>query len=716
MFFRSKTRLRATWVAACLLPMLAQAQLSVADYVNTMVGTAASDARSTSVFGRGTEVLGQTLPAVLEPNGQTFWTPQTRTSERKCVAPFYFDDREFQGIRASHWIVGGCTQDYGSATVMVTMNTPRTATPYEPHDVQSTPYYYCARLREEQLTTELTGRSHSALLRYVFHASGTAYVRIAVNSDTGEGRVCYDAATRSVQTENPVHRLYQGRGQRAGFSGWMYVQLPEGVDFCPVRLAEDKDAPPQELCLSFSVRQGDTLLLRAATSFRSIDGARRNLQSELPHADFDLARRQLKERWEERLGVLEAEGRDVATLRKFYTALYHTAFLPRLMSDCDETPYYTDFSLWDTYRALHPLLVLLWPWQAGDMMQSLVMFGGRGGWLPTFPCWDSYTSAMIGDHATAVLCDAWIKGVRTFDTKGAYRLMRRNAFKIPSSPEEYKDGKGRRALASYLKYGYVPLEDSVPDAYHTREQTSRTLEYAYDDWCLSRVAWRLNKRKDASELIRRSENWRNVLDPHSGYVTGRHADGRFEGSNPFELQPFITEGAPCHYTFYVPHDVSGLIRAMGGKDAFVARLDTLFDRRLYWHGNEPCHQIPYLYSLAGEWQKTQDVVARILREEYRDTPGGLSGNDDAGQMSAWYVFSALGFYPVCPGSQDYVLGIPAFPKLTLHLPNSRRLTILREVPDGTPCTLVELNGARLTTPTISHHQILEGGTLRFAAQ
>lgn len=715
-----------------LLPTLLAAQATAVDFVNTMVGTAACDAPPTSIFGRGTEVLGQTLPAVLLPNGQTFWTPQTRTSERKCVAPYYHDDQEFMGVRASHWIVGGCTQDYGSATIAVTMDAESASLPYGQRQEISTPYYYKLTLPGGQPTTELTGHAHSAMLRYVFHSNGTACLHVTVNSDTREGSIRYDAARRRVCAENPVHRLYQGRGQRAGFSGWLALQLPHGVGLRPLPEPETADGQPQRLRLVFSVNAGDTLLLRAATSLRSGDGAWRNLNHELPTWNFEQACQWLKERWNERLGAVEVESQDTLALRKFYTALYHSSFLPRLMSDCDEPQdYYTDFSMWDTYRALHPLLVLLWPKLDGDMMQSLVEFGKRGGWLPIFPCWDSYTAAMIGDHCTAALCDAWVKRVWNFDIKSAYRLMRQNAFRSPRTEAEYKDGKGRRALKSYLQYGFIPLEDEVPDAYHTREQTSRTLEYAYDDWCLSQVAWQLHKRRDAAKLIQRADNWRNVLNPQTGYTSGRHADGRFDTSNPFELQPFITEGSPCHYTFYVPHDIPGLMQAMGGKEQFVAKLDTLFfgfgegkklpslgggGGGLYWHGNEPCHQIPYLYAMAGELQKTQAVVARIMQQEYRDTPGGLSGNDDAGQMSAWYVFSALGFYPVCPGSPDYVLGLPAFDKVIVHLSPTHTFTILRDAPDGTPCTVVYLNGQRLDTPVISHQQILQGGTLRFAAQ
>ena len=715
------------WVPMTLCAQ--RTQRTPVDYVNTRVGTAHSEVPSSTVYGRGTEVLGQTLPAVLEPNGQTLWTPQTRATERKCIAPYYHEDSLFMGIRASHWIVGGCMQDYGSATISMSMDTPSAATRFSHQDEITTPYYYKVTLPDEHLTTELTAWSHSAQLRYVFSASGTACLRIVVNSDRQEGSVVYDEVTRTVRCENPVRRLYQGRGQRAGFSGWLYVELPELLNLQPQPVLSDATQPSQELCLTFSVHAGDTVLLRAATSFTSSEAARRNLWSEQYRLTFDHHVRQLRDTWNRRLSVVQAESPDTLALRKFYTALYHTAFLPRVMSDSDRANYYTDFSMWDTYRALHPLLTLLHPTLNGRMMQSLVRFAERGGWLPTFPCWDSYTSGMIGDHCTAALCDAWVKGIRSFDIDRAYHFMRQNAFQSPRRAADYKDGKGRRALQSYLRYGYIPLEDDVADAYHPAEQTSRTLEYAYDDFCLAQVARLLGHKKDADVLTQRSHNWQHVFDPRTGYVNGRHADGRFaDPVSPFELQPFITEGAPCRYTFYVPHEVEALMSAMGGKQRFLEKLDTLFNGvtvpplregaggGFYWHGNEPCHQIPYLYALAGRLDRTQAVVRRLMAEEYRDTPGGLSGNDDAGQMSAWYVFSALGFYPVCPGTPYYVLGIPAFPRVTLQLESHRDFTILRDTPDGAPCTAVYLNGQRLDAPLISHDDIMQGGTLRFAAE
>ena len=485
--------------------------------------------------------------------------------------------------------------------------------------------------------------------------------------------------------------------------------------------------------MQFAVTEGETLLVKAASSFTDREGALRNLAAEIPHWDFDRTRQELSDIWERHLASIQVKTGDETARRKFYTALYHASFLPRAFSDADgrypsfatgkpirqlpegET-YYEDYSLWDTYRALHPLLNLLYPTRAGQMMQSLVHKYEEGGWLPIFPCWNSYTAAMIGDHCIAALGDAYVKGIGGFDIRKAYEGMRRNAFESPSTHEEYINGMGRRALPSYLRYGYIPLEDSVPDAFHKREQVSRTLEYAYDDFVLAQVAERLGKTKDYETLMRRAQNYRNVIDPRTGYAQGRHADGTFLAEdNAFRFAPFITEGAPCHYTWYVPHDPYGLMECMGGEEAYVAKLDSMFSQGRYWHGNEPCHQVAFMFNYARQPWKTQRTVRHILQTEYLDAPGGLSGNDDAGQMSAWYVFAALGFYPVCPGTPCYVLASPSFQEAVLTLENGKtfRLVAPEASAENIYIRSVTLDGKPYTKNYITHEDILRGGTMEF---
>ena len=713
--------------------------------LNTMVGTAAANTRTAGLFGKGSEEHGQTLPAVLVPNGQTFWTPQTQETERKCIAPYYYQDTLFQGIRASHWLVGGCTQDYGSFTVGVFSDGAKTSTPFSHADEISHPYYYAVTLPSEHLRLELTGLSHTAVLRITPTQDQPVCIVIKANSNEQQGRVEMDASSGMLYAANPVHRIYQGWGEPAGFSGHFILQWTDRPTAShPVE---------QGFALTFEGTRGKPIVLRMATSFTSREGAMQNLHTEA-QVDFEQMEQQCIDRWTARFHTIDIDDPDTARVNQFYGALYRASFLPREMSDVDgsypkfgltpnpsptgegsiytmrqqqgkslNTPLsnrrgvggeasirYGDFSMWDTYRALHPLLCIIAPNESGQMMQSLVGMASEGGWLPIFPCWNSYTAAMIGDHCSSVLADAYVKGIRGFDAEKAYQYMRRNAFEQPATFKEYQNGMGRRALDSYLRYGYIPLEDSVKEAFHQQEQTSRTLEYAYDDFCVAQLAKTMSDA-DYRELMHRSENWRNAINPLTGWADGRHADGRWENNlDLVNRKPYITEGATCHYTWYVPHNIPGLIQLMGGEQPFVARLDSMFTEGRYWHGNEPCHQVPWLYSLAGHPEKTRQRISHILQTEYNDTPGGLSGNDDAGQMSAWQLFASMGFYPVCPGTPQYVLGGTAFRQLTLNLPAGHPLVIRRS-----PDNQYHLNGQTLATPTITHSDLLHGGTLLLPA-
>ena len=385
--------------------------------------------------------------------------------------------------------------------------------------------------------------------------------------------------------------------------------------------------------------------------------------------------------WDRELGRIDIEAPQTDR-RIFYTALYHALQVPRLMTDvsglrpkfADGSPvkseghqYYDDFSMWDIFRAQLPLLTILAPKLDGELMQSLVEKGSEGGFMPIFPMWNNYTSEMVGDHPDAAIADAYIKGIRNFDVPTAYALMRHNAFDQPATFAEYVEGHGRRALQDYLKLGYIPLENPVAEAFHKKEQVSRTLEYAYDDFALARVAKSLGHDEDAAALSKRAQNYRNVIDPEDGFARGRHADGSWITSfDPGKPASYITEGLPFQYTFFVPQDLPGLIELEHGRAGFTAKLDELFAKGYYDHGNEPSHSITYLYDYAGQAWKTQQHVAEIRAQWYKDGPAGLAGNDDAGQMSAWYVFSALGFYPVTPGIPAYEIGTPLLLRGIIH--------------------------------------------------
>jgi predicted alpha-1,2-mannosidase len=737
-------------ITALLLPAAVEAtppgENSPVTFVNTMIGTAPAITPGARAHGMGTENSAQTVPAVTTPFGMTNWTPQTRNVETKCVAPYYYTDTLITGFRGSHWLSGSCTQDYGSVTLMpvagyLHIGTARRGSRFSHQKETATPYYYAVTFDDASVRAELTATRRCGVLRFTFGEKDTASILVEPNSDEGEGFVSISPGQREVSGYNPVHRIYQGWGRRAGFSGYFVARFSERLDGYGVyeggsmhpgvsQVSNRKEAGAY---VRF-VGKKRTVEVRVGTSFTSIDAARKNLDEEEGILAFDTAKARLRKEWNAMLSRVTVAGGPADRKVQFYTAMYHSLLLPRLFSDCDGSfpsfaggdsicragtgSYYCDFSMWDTYRALHPLFNLLLPDVNVEMVRSLLTKARQGGWLPIFPCWNSYTSAMIGDHAIAVIADAVVKaGFRL--TEEDYSYLRKNATELPADRLDYVNGKGVRSLDSYIRYGYIPLEDSVKESFHTMEQVSRTLEYAYDDFALSQIAGTMGKTDDQRHFLARSKNYRNVFNPAVNCVSGRFADGSFTSQfSKTERMPYITEGTPWQYTWYVPHDVPGLVSMMGGTEEFEKDLDAFFARGQYWHGNEPDQQAPFLFNATAHPWKTGLIVRQILESEYGSGPGGLSGNDDSGQMSAWYVFASMGLYPVCPAKPEYALTAPAFEQITLRLPGGKRLLIrAKGVNSGKNFVeSVRLNGRRLKGWEISHAELMRGGTLEFAMQ
>ncbi len=698
--------------------------------VNTLIGTAPAATVSAKRHSEaGSELRGQTFPAVGRPFGMTQWTPETRTTEVKCISPYYYNDRFITGFRGSHWMSGSCTQDYGSASLMPfttglkdTLTSPPVSRFSHKNEVAS-PSFYSVILDSYGIQAELTASVRSGIIRFTYPGKEKSCIFIRVNSDENEGSIRIDKEKNEIILRNPVHRLYQGLGSEAGFSGWFVIRFDTPFEVM------DKLKTHQQIALSFGKEL--TVTARIGTSFTTPVNAGINLDSEISDWDFEKLRKSTQNIWNQTLGKVRPGGGDKDAMQMFYTALYHCYQMPRIASDVDGCypgfagdtaihkaegfDYYDDFSMWDTYRALHPLMTILEPDKTLDMIKSLVLKAEQGGWMPIFPAWNNYTAAMIGDHATVMIADAYMKGIRDFDTDKAYFYLRKNAFEQPPS-DEYTDGKGRRALGSYLKYGYIPLEDSVWQAFHKREQVSRTLEYAFDDYALARLAEATGRDEDYGILIKRSQNWRNVFDTETGFVRGRYSDGKwFTPFDPYKKASFICEGTPFQYTWYIPHDIPGLIQVMGGQAAFVRKLDTFFSGGHYWHGNEPGHQIPYLYAMAGEPAKTQELVRKIISEEYGTGPGGLSGNEDAGQMSAWLVFSMMGFYPVCPASNQYIITTPFFDEVRIMLPGGKFFLIssVSAKPGSRNIRAITKDGGVYPDWFITHEDIVKGSRFTF---
>ncbi|MRG47521.1 glycoside hydrolase family 92 protein [Chitinophaga sp. SYP-B3965] len=676
-------------------------------YVNPLMGTAPATTISAKKHGAGTEMLANVIPAVGLPFGMVQLTPQTRTTEKKCQAPYYYNDKTSSGYRFTHWLSGSCTQDYGSVTIMPVTSGGNTL---DHGSEVSQPHYYKNKLGNVQ--TEMTATLRCGMLQFTMLQDDSLYIMVTPNSDKQKGGLTIDTARKEITGYNPVYRIYQGSGQPAGFSGWFVIQY------------DASQAVATATGIKLYAKKGTVIKLRVGTSFTDLGGARLNMKVEMDTWDFSALRKRAEGVWEKALGQIEVSGSDEKAKRIFYTSLYHSMQHPRLMSNVYGTyprfagdyqneqlrngqgDYYDDFSMWDIYRAQLPLFEILQPRLINDFVRSMILKGTQGGWLPIFPCWNSYTAAMIGDHGTAFIASAYNKNIRNYDVEAAYALMRRNAFDVAPA-KDYKDGKGRRALTSYLQYGYIPLEDSVMDAFHKREQVSRTLEYAYDDYALFTVARSLGKTEDAVVLEKRAGNYKNVFDKNVGLMNGRYADGSFYKSFHADKKlPFITEGTPRQYTFYVPQDMKGLSSLLN----LEASLDSLFDKNEYWHGNEPGHHIPFLYNFTAAPWKTQEKVARILKEEYSDGIGGLSGNDDAGQMSAWYVFAAMGLYPVDPVGGEYMLCTPIFDQISIHLPNGKKMNI-KTSGMGAYIQSITVNGKPYKGFSIPHETLVQGGDI-----
>jgi predicted alpha-1,2-mannosidase len=701
------------------------------EQVNEMIGTAAD---------------GQTFPATGVPFAMTQWTPQTRNGEIKCVAPYYAADKRIQGFRGSHFLPGSCAQDYGSFTVMPLASADRLgsvarASAFDRASEKARPYLYAVDLVDSGIHAEITGAERSGTMRFRFSPrQKLGWIAIENNHRLGLGSMRIDPVRQEITGVNPAYRIYAGADQPAGFAGYVVVQFDRpfkiGGTFSgdarkPGSLEASSTGETPGAYVSFDLDASRTVQVRIGTSFSSLDEARRNLAEEIPDWNFDAVVVRARTAWEAALGSIRIGG-DSPDKTIFYTAMYHAMLVPRIFSDRSGTyprfgggqaiemahgfTYYCDYSVWDTFRAVHPLYTLIEPARDLDMVKSLLAKGEQGGFLPIFPAWNSYTSEMAGDHATAIIADAYVKGIRGFDVEAAYRLMKKNATEEPKTLELYKDGRGRRALDSYLKYGYIPLEDHVPYAFHKDEQVSRTLDYAYDDFEVSLLAQALGHAADAEIFAKRAGNWRNVIDPAVGFARGRHADGTW--ATPFAPEAkasYITESTPYVDTFLVLQDIPSLIATLGGPQPFVAKLDGLFSSGAYDQGNEPSHHAAYLYDLAGAPAKTQLHIHEIVTKLYRNAEAGLIGNDDAGQMSAWYVFSAMGFYPVTPGTDRYEIGTPHFDEITLRAGSAHPLHIVARGAEAGRFYVrsIQLNGTVLNRLYLTQEDLVGGGELSF---
>jgi predicted alpha-1,2-mannosidase len=703
-----------------------------ADFVNPLIGTSA-------MF----TFPGNCFPAVCPPFGMTQWSAETT---RKGDLPYYYspysysDSSQIEGFVGSHFPSGSCMGDYGSIALMPIRGSlkplrSRRASGFSHQSEELRPYYYAVTLEDYGVRAEMTATQSCGFFRFDFEGDeGSPYVLIDVysrgslvkgrqqNTDA-VGYLKIDLERREVVGYN----AFRFKGYFAARFDKPFARFGTYQDSLIHNGNRELTGERVGAYLGFDLEPGEKVEVEVGTSFIGIEQAKLNIKHEIGAKSFEQTRDATCEAWDNSLGKITIPGASQDRRAIFYTALYHCLLLPRSFSEhgiyrsafdgrVHEGLSYNDFSLWDTFRAEHPLLTILEPAKTGEMIQALVDMYTQGGWMPKWPN-PYYTDVMIGTHADAAIADAYLKGIDNFDTELAYRAMYKNAMQQGDSLYEARGG-----LELYMRYGYLPA-DSI------QEGTSRNLEFSYGDFCLAQMADALGKNKDRDLFLNRSLNYRNSFNSRNLFMMGRNADGGW--IEPFSPTAngdrYYTEGTAWQYTWFVPHDIQGLIELMGGRDKFAAKLDSFFVKGLsrnlarwngyYNHANEPSQQAPYLFNFALVPHRTQKWVRKILSEDYlyRNAPNGLPENDDCGQMSAWYVFSALGFYPVCPGSPIYMIGSPVFPEASIRLDNGNVFTVRAHnvSEDNIYIQSATFKGTDYNRSWISHQDILNGGELEF---
>jgi len=597
-------------------------------------------------------------------------------------------------------------------------------------------YEYSVELNvtgKEPLRVEMTSTERCGFLRFTFPDTDEPFLTIEGSEHPDfKGWIKIDTVTKEIVGYNADRNSAITGPKVEGFKGYFIIKFEEQIEKFGVwsgsRTYQDSAQitgnhigvwiRPSSVKSQFSVKVG--------SSFISLQQARENLEKEIPHFNYEKTVDETRQVWNKYLSRIEIEGGTEKDRSIFYSALYHTLLFPRQFSEYgryysafDDTIHsgisYNDFSLWDTFRAQHPLLHFTAAEHTSGMVNALIQMYEQGGYMPKWPN-PTYTNIMIGTHADAVIADALVKGVKDIDVERAFAAVWKDAMIPPTgdSINHWHDRarwtayEARGGLGWYKQLGYVPIDK-------TSESVSRTLEFAYDDYCVAQVAKAAGKEDDFQFFLKRSKNYRNIYNAEKGFMAPRNSDGAWAKNR----KNGFTEGGPWTYNFCVMQDVNGMITMMGGKEAFAKKLDKGFGGIFrYIHENEPGHHYTYLYDYVGMAWKTQEKVAKYRKSKYRNKPFGLNGDDDCGQMSAWFVFSSLGFYPVTPGSDRYAIGTPLFPKAMMRPnPNDSSIEFVITANNVSEKNIyvqsAKLNGEKLLEPFLRHSDIINGGTLTF---
>lgn len=680
------------------------AKKSAVDYVNPLVGTA-------------WEGEGGTAPFVGKPFMMTNFLPQTRQNKMGSMA-YVYEDKEIIGFLASHqptvWM-----GDYGYVSLMPQISDTVSVLPetrglrFDHAGETATPYRYNVKMLTpdgKSIKGEMTAASRAGIMRFTYPKKERQRVivqGINLNPDLGDwandyaprieklrGYVHIDTVNNEITGYNPDRQSAQISPELPGFNGYFVIKFNR-----PIKAwgTWDKDVVTPGSTEQYGTRSGayvefdnrnNTVEARVGTSFISIEQARDNMERELADKPFDAVAADTRAAWEEKLAKIEPKGIDDDTKSVFYTAMYHCNLFPREFSEygryysafddkVHEGVSYNDYSLWDTFRAYHPLMTIIEPELTGEWITSLLQMYKEGGWLPMWPN-PGYTNIMIGTHADAVIADAYMKGIRNFDADLAYEAMRKNSMTPPDCDTQRRYGDRDRWTAYEARAGasWAHSLGYIPDD-RTAESVSRTLEHAYDDWCVAQMARALGHTEDYERLMPMTQYYHNIYNKDKGFMLPRKYSGEWIDLDD-NNRTGLTEGSKWTYLFCVLQDIPGMIEMMGGDEAFAAKLDRNFSEGHYRHDNEPGHHYIYLYDWCGQPRKTQELVREHTRINYPNSPV-VNGNDDCGQMSAWYIFSVMGFYPVTPGSNIFAIGAPQYPEINVKVgADGHNLTIRAE--------------------------------------
>ena len=686
----------------------------------------------------GTGGHGHTFPGATLPFGMVQISPDTRLEGWDGCSGYHYSDSIIYGFSHTHLSGTGCS-DYGDILFMPTVGKVQTynGTSQDPdagycsrflhYDEKATAGYYSVFLKDYNIKAELTSTIRVGIHKYTFPTTSNANIIIDL---THRDKVL-DSYVRFVN-DNEV----EGYRRSEAWAKDQYVYfvarfskpfINKGIVSDDINVQGKAEAKGLNLkaFVNFSTDSLEPIIIKVAISGVSMDGARKNLEAEGPSWDFDEYKINAFKAWDGVLSKIQIDGTEKQK-NIFYSSLYHCYISPNTYMDvdgayrgrdnkihqADNFTNYTVFSLWDTYRGLHPLMAILEPDKTNDFIQTFLTQYKQGGLLPVWELSANETNCMIGYHSLPVIYDAWVKGIKNYDSDLALKAMKASA------------EQNTQALKSYIQNGCVLATDEG-------ESVSKTLEFAYDDWCIAQMAKDLNNTDDYKTYIKRSQSYKNVYDDSTGFMRAKVNGTWFSPFLPTDVNFNYTEANSWQYSFYVPQDISGLMNLMGGKENFASKLDSMFGASTkttgrdqsditgligqYAHGNEPSHHMAYLYNFAGKPWKTQKIVHQIQNELYNETPDGLCGNEDCGQMSAWFVLSSLGFYPVTPGSNVYVIGTPLYPKAVIKTSNGKTFTIkANNLSDNNYyIKSAKLNGKPYNKSYFLYSDLKQGGELSF---